>query len=230
MTKIIAHRGASAAYAENTLAAFRGAVEMGADGVELDVRRTADGRGAVVHDPHLPDGRLIVEVRRDDLPEQVPELAAALEACGPLEINVEIKNWATEPDHDPTAALAELVVGAVAAAGVAERVIVSSFDLRTIDRVHELDPTLRTAWLVVDHPEPVRLVERAAAAGHTGIHPVARMVDADLMAAAHAAGLFVNVWTVDDPDEIRRLAALGVDGIVTNVPDIARQALRSSRA
>lgn len=229
MTKVIAHRGASVAHPENTLAAFRGAVEMGADGVELDVRRTADGRGAVVHDAHLPDGRLVVEVTADDLPEEVPELAAALEACGPLEVNVEIKNWATEPDHDATCALAELVVAAVATAEMRERVIVSSFDLRTIDRVHELEPSLRTAWLVVDHPQPARLVERAAAGGHAGIHPVAGMVDADLVAAAHAAGLFVNVWTVDDPDEIRRLAELGVDGIVTNVPDIAREALRSSR-
>ncbi|WP_195210546.1 glycerophosphodiester phosphodiesterase [Actinomarinicola tropica] len=228
MTKVIAHRGASVAHPENTLAAFRGAVEMGADGVELDVRRTADGGGAVIHDPHLPDGRLVVELTADDLPAEVPQLAAALEACGPLEVNVEIKNWRTDPDHDESCALAPLVVDAIRLAGVVERTIVSSFDLATIDRVHELELAVRTAWLVVDHPEPARLVERAASRGHAGLHPVARMVDADLVAAAHARGMFLNVWTVDDPDEIRRLADLGVDGIVTNVPDLARRALGSS--
>lgn len=227
MTKVIAHRGASAAHPENTIAAFCGAVEMGADGVELDVRRTADGRAAVVHDPHLPDGRLVLDLASSDLPDEVPQLAEALTACAPLEVNVEIKNWRTDPDHDETCALAGLVVEAVRQADLVERVVVSSFDLATIDRVHELDPELRTAWLVVDHPRPLGLVERAVAHGHAGIHPIHHMVDADLVRAAHDAGLFVNVWTVDDPDEIRRLAGLGVDGVVTNVPDLARRALGS---
>lgn len=227
MTKVIAHRGASTAYRENTLDAFAGAVEMGADGIELDVRRLADGSGAVHHDAHLADGRLLVDLVAADLPPEVPLLDAALAACGPVEVNVEIKNWPADPDFEEARSLADLVVAAVDAAGMADRVVVSSFDLGTIDRLHALAPTVRTAWLVVDHGDPLRLVERAAANGHTGIHPIWRMVDAPLVEAAHAAGLFVNVWTVDEPDEIRRLAALGVDGIVTNVPDVARQALHA---
>jgi glycerophosphoryl diester phosphodiesterase len=225
VTKVIAHRGASTAYRENTLDAFVGAVEMGADGIELDVRRTADGQGAVHHDAHLADGRLVVDLAAADLPDEVPLLAAALDACRPIEVNVEIKNWPADPDFEDARSLADLVVAHVRDAAMAERVVVSSFDLGTIDRVHALDPELRTAWLVVDHGDPLRLVERAAAAGHAGIHPIWRMVDPALVDAAHAAGLFVNVWTVDEPDEIRRLASLGVDGVVTNVPDVARRAL-----
>lgn len=225
MTKVIAHRGASVAHRENTLAAFRAAVDMAADGIELDVRRTADGAGAVHHDAHLLDGRAIVAIGATELPADVPLLAAALAACGPLEVNVEIKNRAPDPDAEEARSLAPLVVAAVAEAGIGERVIVSSFDIGSIDRVRELDPSLRTAWLVVDAGDPLRLVARTAERGHAGIHPIWTMVDETFVRAAHDAGLFVNVWTVDDPEEIRRLADLGVDGIVTNVPDVARRAL-----
>ena len=75
MTSVFAHRGASATQTENTVAAFAAAVAMGADGVELDVRRTADGALAVHHDAHLPDGRLLCEVATSALPSHVPSLA-----------------------------------------------------------------------------------------------------------------------------------------------------------
>src|SRR3954452_22090130 len=91
-TRIFAHRGASARYTENTVSAFQGARDLGADWVELDVRRTADGSLAVHHDAHLPDGRRIVELHAADLPDTVPDLAGALDACEPLGVNVEIKN------------------------------------------------------------------------------------------------------------------------------------------
>src|SRR2546425_413652 len=112
-TEIIAHRGASAAYPENTVEAFRAAGELGATWVELDVRRTSDGRLAVHHDAHLPDGRAIVDVAADDLPPAVPSLAVALEACAPLGVNVEIKNSPNDVDFDPSAALVVLVVADV---------------------------------------------------------------------------------------------------------------------
>ncbi|MBK5224577.1 MAG: glycerophosphodiester phosphodiesterase [Acidimicrobiia bacterium] len=222
MTHVIAHRGASAVEHENTLAAFRRAATMGADGVELDVRRTADSRSAVHHDAHLADGRAIVDVEAVHLPDHVPSLAEALDACRPLQVNIEIKNAANDPDFDEARRLAPLVVDAVAAASLTASVVVSSFDFGSIERVRAIDPGLRTAWLVVDRGDPARLIERTAAHGHAGIHPIARMVDAAFVELAHSAGLFVNVWTVDAPDEVRRLADLGVDGIVTNVPDRVR--------
>src|SRR3954451_1790565 len=104
-TAIIAHRGASAAFAENTVEAFRGAAALGANWVELDVRRTADGALAVHHDAHLPDGRAIVDMLAADLPEPVPSLSEALDACAPLGVNVEIKNSPQDVDFDGGAAL-----------------------------------------------------------------------------------------------------------------------------
>src|SRR5256885_6732148 len=114
-TAIIAHRGASAAYRENTVAAFRGAGPLGANWVELDVRRTADGALAIHHDAHLPDGRAVVDLAAADLPSPVPSLADALEACAPLGVNVEIKNSPQDVDFDPAAALVEPVVDAIRA-------------------------------------------------------------------------------------------------------------------
>lgn len=223
--QVIAHRGASVAHRENTLEAFRGAVEQGADAVELDVRRTADGRAAIHHDEALADGRGIWEVPASELPDHVPLLREALEACQPLEVNVEIKNVRIDGDFDPDQAMAQVVVDTVHELGIGHRILVSSFGFACIERVRELAPDLRTAFLIGGDRDPLPPLERAAAAGHPGVHPHWLMVDEAFMAHAGSLGLFVNVWTVDDPDHIRRLADLGVDGIVTNVPDIALTAL-----
>lgn len=226
MTAVYAHRGASAAERENTLVAFTTAVAMGADGVELDVRRTLDGALAVHHDARLGDGRLVCEVAAVDLPAHVPSLVEALAACGDLVVNVEIKNWPRDPDHDPTLLLADRVAPLVAPMG--DRVIVSSFNLADVDRVREIDPTIATGTLATFAPDADvagRFVDRARRRGHTAVHPHHGAVTPHLVGLAHAAGLRVNTWTVDDPDRIRELAVLGVDAIVTNVPDVALAAL-----
>ncbi|WCO67714.1 glycerophosphodiester phosphodiesterase [Iamia majanohamensis] len=218
---VIAHRGASAAHPANTVAAFAAAGPLGADGVELDVRRTADGAAVVVHDETLPDGRALVETARADLPGWVPTLAEALDACGDLLVNVEVKNWPGDGDFDPEEAMADAVVAELLARGGGDRYLVSCFHRPTVDRVRERAPGLATAYLHVHVDGPTALAE-AVAHGHGALHPWSGLVTADLVAAAHDAGVVVNTWTVDDPDEMVRLAALGVDGIVTNVPDVAR--------
>src|SRR4051812_45476130 len=124
-TDIFAHRGASAAFPENTVEAFRAAGAMGAQWVELDVRRTADGALAVHHDARLPDGRSIVEIRAADLPSSVPSLADALAACAPLGVNVELKNLPGDEDFDPAVAMAEVVADAIRRCE--QPIIVSSF-------------------------------------------------------------------------------------------------------
>ncbi|MDZ7678403.1 MAG: glycerophosphodiester phosphodiesterase [Acidimicrobiales bacterium] len=225
MTDVIAHRGASARRPENTTAAFEAARSLGADAVELDVRRTRDGIGVVRHDAHLPDGRLICGLDAAEVPAGVPRLPEALEACAGMEVNIEIKNVAGDPDFDPDQAMADHVVDTVVAMGLVEQVVVSSFGFAAIERVRTLEPGLRTAWLVVGADRTDELVDRTAAHGHAGIHPHWAMVDASLVERAHEAGLFVNTWTVDDPHQMRRVAELGVDGIVTNVPDVALAAL-----
>lgn len=224
---IMAHRGAArrGSHPENTVAAFRRARTVAADWVELDVRRTADNQTAVHHDPHLADGRPIVSLRRDEVPLVVPDLGAALAACAGMGVNIEIKNFAVEPDFDPTHWLSHAVVEATHRADPPVSVLVSSFNIDAIDRVHTLAPSLPTAWLTFGLDDPATAIALCVQRGHRALHPFDATVDRSLVESAHAAGLAVNVWTVDRPDRIAALAEMGVDGICTNVPDIARHVL-----
>ena len=225
---VIAHRGASAAFPDNTLAAFSEAVAEGADGVELDVRRTADLRLAVSHDDTLRDGTVVVDTPFADLPDDITDLAAALDVCAPLAVvNIEIKNWPDDKDFDPTETVAAAVVDLLGARGELDdgRNLISSFHLPTVDRVHELAPRLATGWLLGLVEDPGALIDRAAERGHVAVHPHHLFVDEGFVARAHAAGLAVNTWTCDEPDRIRWLADHGVDAVVTNVPDLALRAL-----
>jgi glycerophosphoryl diester phosphodiesterase len=224
---VIAHRGASRAARENTLEAFRVAASMGADAVELDVRRTADGALAVHHDPHLSDGRLVHTVAAADLPAHVPLLAAALDACAGMWVNVEIKNSEADPDFDANRSLADDVAALVGGRGEEERILVSSFDLAMVDRLRAVARgRIRTAYLVVGAGSGS--IRSAAEHGHQALHPGYWSLTAELVAEARTAGLDVNTWTCDDPEAMRRLAGWGVTGICTNVPDVALEVLRPS--
>jgi len=221
VTTVIAHRGASKAFPENTVAAFRGALAMGADMVELDVRRTADGALAIHHDAHLADGRAICEVASADLPSDIPSLREAIDACGQMGVNVEVKSSSRDPDFDPTRSVAADVARLVGQRDLYDRILVSSFDVGSISRVREVDAKVGTAWLTMVVPDAAAVVASLVESGHRALHPHDQIVDAALVDACHASGIEVNVWTVDDPARMTELVALGVDGICTNVPDVA---------
>jgi glycerophosphoryl diester phosphodiesterase len=230
VTLVIGHKGAPAVAAENTVAAFKAARALGADGVELDVRRAAGGHLAISHDEVLPppDGRALLDLPAESLPECMPDLAAALEACSGLElVNVEVKNWTYDSDFDESLGIADRVVEVIGERPAAERerIVVSCFHVPTVDRVRELDPSLATAWLMLGFSTIEEVVAEAVAHGHAAIHPHRSVVDAEVVKRAHEAGLAVNTWTCDDPVRIRWLAEAGVDGVVTNVPDLALEAL-----
>jgi glycerophosphoryl diester phosphodiesterase len=208
--RVIAHRGASRQHPENTIAAFEGARALGADWVELDVRRTAAGELAVHHDKVLADGRAVATLAVGERPPEVPDLAAALTACAGMGVNVEVK------PHDDLGVV-EPVVDIVRAWG--GPVLVSSFQAELVERFRAVAPDIATGLLV--YADPWSVLEAAAAAGHAALHPWDPSVDAELVGACHGLGLQVNVWTVDDPDRMRELAAWGVDGIVTNAVDLA---------
>jgi glycerophosphoryl diester phosphodiesterase len=222
VTEVIAHRGASRLAHENTLAAFEMAAIAGADGVELDVRRTVDGVLVVHHDARVTDGRVIVDTPWQELPAYVPTFGEALDACGALWVNIEIKNDQRDPDFDPLDRVAVEVLATLAERGRG-RWLLSSFRLETVDRCRLLDPTVPTAWLTIEMGPDT--IDVAAARGHTALHPWEPTVTAELIERSHEAGVLVNVWTCNDPVRAVALSMAGVDGIVTDAPDVLRAAL-----
>jgi len=225
---VIAHRGASAAHPPgNTVEAFRAARELGADWVELDVRRLADGALGVHHDAHLPDGRALHELRATDLPAWVPLLDAALEACEGLGVNVEIKNHPSDPGWDETCSVCDDVVPLLRA-GDPARWLVTSFDLATVDRVRELAPELPTGFLVFNLDDPAAAVAAVAGHGHVALNPWDPFVDAGLVERCGEAGLDLYPWTVDDPARMAELVGFGVAGIISNRPDVLRSVVDGS--
>jgi glycerophosphoryl diester phosphodiesterase len=230
--RVVAHRGARRVAPENTVGAFVAAAALGADGVELDVRRTADG-GLVVH--HDADARAVgvlaerteAEIRATR--PEIPTLEEALDACAGMLVNVEVKNLPGDADYDPTNGAAAAVVELLTARDHRDDVLVSSFNLESADRVRQLDGSIPTGFLTLVGMDPIDAVEVAHAHGHGALHPDVRALGGEAagatVAQAHEHGMAINVWTVNGEDEMRRLAAAGVDAIITDVPDVARRVL-----
>ena len=234
---IFAHRGASAHAPENTMAAFRLAVEHGCDGIETDAHMTCDGRVALMHDERLlrttgEDGllaeRTMEELRAmnaggwfdDAFVEPVPELWELLDLTrsSGIWLNIELKNSVILYDG-----LEEAVLSEVRRFDLLDRVVFSSFNHDSMARLKALEPKAHTAPLyseIIHRP-----ADYAALCAADGLHPHHSHVDAAMMASAKAAGIAVRPWTVDDPERARELAALGVDAIITNDPKGVRKAL-----
>ncbi|MGB7211798.1 MAG: glycerophosphodiester phosphodiesterase [Gemmatimonadales bacterium] len=219
---VLAHRGASAYAYQNSIAAFRLAREMGADGIELDIHATTDGALVVHHDPAL-DGVGIIsdhslaEVRRVALPngEPVPTLGQALQAAGALHVWIEVKTLPAA--HDGR------LLEAIAAGPHPGRCAVHAFDHRVIARLGALAPALRRG--VLSASRPIDPLAQVVAAGADVLWQESSMTDRELVTALHAAGKQVIVWSPNDPEELARLTALSVDGLCSNYPDRARVAV-----
>ena len=156
MTAVFAHRGCTAGFTENTLDAFAEARRLGADGVELDVRLTADGALAIHHDAEIPGVGVVAELGVADLPAHVPLLADVLAVCEGMIVNVEIKNAPQDPGWDAGEAVAALTAAAIDEAGWTRRVIVSSFQVATLRAVQAADGRLPLGalWGFTTEPEP----------------------------------------------------------------------------
>lgn len=226
MTLIFGHRGASAAFTENTVEAFVGARELGADWVELDVQRTADGQLAVYHDEELPTGELLSEIAFSDLPDIVPTLAEAIAACEGMGVNIEIKNDPAKESFDPEHLMVPDVLKVAREMLTSDTCLISSFDMGAVNAVRDLDARMPTALITMDDVGPEVSIGRVTAHSHASINPWDDLVSPRWIELAHEAELAVNVWTVDDPERMVELAKMGVAGIITNAPDVAVQALR----
>ena len=223
---------------ENTLASFRQAMALGADGYELDVALSSDGVPVVLHDDTLqrttngsgPVTRhSLAELKRLDAGysarfgdrfagERIPTLAEVFEAAGPRDIiNVELKR-----DRVPRRRLADLAVELIHAHGMAGRVLVSSFQFSNLRRVKEIEPRLPVA-VIYTLSALAPWIERqlASAFPSEAHHPYHVGLSAERIAWYHAHGYRVNARTVNEAAELRRLMAAGVDGVFTDNPDVA---------
>jgi len=212
---------------ENTIDAFQLAAKLGADAVELDARRTADGVLVVHHDDTVPSSdRPIVAMTRSELHAAapwVPDLAEALTACAAMWVDIEVKNDPRDADWDPD----DSVARAIAADHDGGDIVVTSFNPQTVAVASTAG--LRTGLLIGRGIDPTEAALTATRAGHEFLLPHYSTLAGDhgehVVAAAVRAGIELAAWTVDDPSDILRLAHLGVGGIATNAPDIAWAAL-----
>lgn len=239
MTRVFAHRGLSGSYPENTMLAFEKALETGCDGMELDVQLTSDGELVVMHDETVDRttgaaGRVrdlsLEELRRLDASagftgafgrNAVPTLDEYFDLVDSAAIvtNIELKNGIY-----PYPGIERMVADAVKSRGLEDRIILSSFNHQSILECRRLAPKIETAFIL-----SCWLIGAGAycrANGGDYVNPRHVFLTPDNVAELRNSGTRAQAWTVDDPAEAVRLAALGVDSIITNKPDTILAALR----
>jgi glycerophosphoryl diester phosphodiesterase len=240
---VIAHRGDSAHRPENTLASFAGALEVGAEVVELDVQLTADGHVVVIHDPTLDRtttgrgdvrGLTLAEVRAVSAGypdrfgtayggERVPTFAELLglvrERARAL---VEIKTESVTDDAE--GGIEARVADAVRRAGMTADVALISFDHRAVMRLKALAPEIARGRLF-GRCTPDEVLAQAAEAGCEMVMPHKGLLSDALAERVRDAGLKLATWVVDDPEELKHLSRFGLYGIGTNRPGVLLEAL-----
>lgn len=230
-TQITAHRGSSRSAPENTLSAMEAAIAELADSIELDVQLTADGVVVLGHDANLKrvaginraiSSMTFEELRKLDVGswfseefagEQIPTLEEVMEVCrGKINLNIEIKS--VGKDSELPAKVVELILQH----GMEEQCVITSTSLSYLKQVKELEPALRTGYII------------SAAYGNfysseavDFISVRSSFVDERLIENVHAQGKGVFAWTVNSKSEMERLILLGVDGIITDRPVLARE-------
>ena len=227
----IAHRGASRIAPENTLAAFKKAIEIGVDAVELDLHGTVDGEIVVIHDTSLdrttnmcgPIKQTTLEtVKQADAGawfnsafegEQVPTLAEAL-ACitGSAIAVLEIK--------DET--IAKAVVQKIREMDLLELTVIISFHTSVLQTVRALEPRIPTGWLIGSsngYTHPIQLCQQLSTLGSSLLNVNHQLITEEFAYEVRRRGITLWSWTVDDIDCMRQMRAFGVQGITSNNPE-----------
>lgn len=227
---VIAHRGASADAPENTMAAFRRAVELGAECIETDLHLSRDGRLVILHDTTLErttngtgpvKNYTLAELRELDAGrwfapefsgERLPAIEELLDFAGPADLSLflEIKGGAGY-------GVERAVISALRGRKESKAAVVLCFDASVLERIHQLDRLLMTGLLFESDAEA--MVREAVRVGARQIAPRGDCVTPLLISDAHRRGLKVVAWTVNEATQMRALAAAGVDGIITNYPE-----------
>lgn len=241
--KIWAHRGASGYYPENTMPAFEKAVEMGADGIELDIQLTRDNQIVVLHDEWIDrtsDGKgwlkdfSLEELRRYNFnrthPKEgrlcIPTMQEVFELIRPtnLRINIELKTGIVFYEQ-----LEEKILDLTKEMGMEDRVIYSSFNHYTIKKIRELEPGAQTGFLYSDGT--MDMPQYAKRYGVNALHPALYNLQyPHFLEECRQDGLKVHVWTVNEPEHMELCCRYGVDAIITNYPDRALEIVGKMKA
>lgn len=231
-----AHRGASGYAPENTLAAFQKAVDLGADGVELDIQLTKDDQIVVIHDETIDrtsDGKgwvkdyTLEELRAFNYnrtkPEykhaDIPTMREVFELLKPtgLFINIEIKTGVVFYEK-----IEEKILALAKEMGMEDRVCYSSFNHYTVTRIHELKPDAEVGFLYADGP--IDMPSYGVKHGVNALHPALYNLQYDgFVKECKEKGLKLNVWTVNERPYMEMCCQYGVNAIITNYPDIAKE-------
>ena len=227
---VYAHRGDSAHAKDNSIDAFGRAVDAGADGIELDVRRTADGHLILAHDPTHPDIGPLADAslgKIQSIDDSIPTLRQGLAAIpSSLFVNVEVKNHRLEPGFDALRLIVDQTVDEIVAHDDPTRILMSSFDPFSTRRARKILPELAVGQLVTGRTLVGAALRWAQRFGYQTVNVARSHIDESpetLVVEAARRGLLVAVWTVDDPEEIDRLFRAGVAAVITNDPAIGRQ-------
>jgi glycerophosphoryl diester phosphodiesterase len=231
---ILGHRGAREWEPDNTVAALVAALRAGAAGSEFDVRLTADGRAVCAHDAALPDGRRICDLTAAQLRDEAVTgprgtsrpfafLDEALAELSGSVIVAEAKNQPWDPCYDPDMRVAHVLASLLPAGA-----IVACFDPATLAAVRALRGDLRTAVTTTAGFDADANLTAALAGGHEICSVEHTALDKEFVARAHAAGREVYAWATDEAQRVRALAAMGVDGLMSDNPSRAIAALRAS--
>jgi glycerophosphoryl diester phosphodiesterase len=228
---IYGHRGACVGVRPNTVEAYELAVGQGANGVELDVRRTRDDAIVIFHDDRsAPGATPFVEMDLSEIRARtpwIPTLDEAWDALGPTALlNIEIKNIYGQADYDPAQRVAAGVVRWIAEHDTGDRILVSSFNTQALATVKALDPAIRTGLLSMSWLDPMVALQQARDGGHVSSNlSLIRTMDGAEQIVQAAGDLDVLVWTVNDPDHALAFADAGIAGIFTDDPGLMVEAL-----
>lgn len=229
---VYAHRGDRSRADDNTADAYALAVEAGADGIEVDIRRTVDGVLIVVHDPFHGELPPWSEMTHSDISAAEPTILTAAQMLATIPegvfINVEIKNAPNEPGFDAGRSIVDATLAEIATLDDMSRILISSFDPECVGRARELAPDVKTGLLIagvvaIDHG-----VEIALDLGADALHPpmTSLQVDPDReVRAIHEAGLAAVVWNANTRADVAAVARAAVDVIITDDPGMANHVL-----
>ena len=236
--KNFAHRGFSGSSPENTMLAFRKAVEAGADGIELDVQLSRDGVPVVIHDEQVDRTTNGIGCVRDMTLEQLRALDASCRFTGQYGVNPipTLREYLEFAQAQPIVTNIEMKTGVFAYPGIEakvcdllrefqmeERVIISSFNHFTILRMREIMPQLKYGFLT-----ETWIIGAGKYCHDLGIpcyHPLYRSLTHETVRELKQYGLQINTFTVNTPEDIRDMAEKGIDMIIGNYPDMAREAI-----